>query len=182
MSIWGDIAGIGTAIGGFALAPFTGGASIPAGLSAAGAIISGSAVSDAAKKQADATTQALNLQKSMYDTTRSDLAPYSQLGAASLGNLRQLTGLPAAAPAAAPAMASTGAPTAPGQRPAPPNTPIEGTAVPRAQTASGFVTMQAPDGTTNQVDPAHVDYYTRLGAQIVPNASSYAPQQQAVSR
>ncbi len=177
MGIWSDIAGIGVGIGGFLAAPFTGGASIPAGLAAGGALISAGAVGDAAQKQADATTQALNLQKTMYDTTRSDLAPYSSLGAASLGNLRQLTGLPAAAPAtAAPPMASIGAPTAVGQRPAPPNTPIVGTAVPRAQTSSGFVTMQAPDGTINQVDPAHVGYYQNLGAQILPNASSYAPQ------
>ncbi len=147
---------------------------IAAGIGAGANIYS---ANKAAGAQQAATDQSLALQKTMYDTTRADLAPYSSLGAASLGNLRQLTGLPAAAPAtAAPPMASTGAPTAVGQRPAPPNTPIAGTAVPRAQTSSGFVTMQAPDGTTNQVDPAHVGYYQNLGAQIVPNASSYAPQ------
>ena len=173
MSLWSTIAGIGAGIGGFAAAPFTGGASIPAGLALGGALISSGAVSDAAQKQADATSQALALQKTMYDTTRGDLAPYAQTGVGALGNLRQLADVTLPATATAPSgMASTGAPNAVGQRPAPPNTPIVGTAVPR----SGFVTMIGPDGSPNQVDPAHVPYYTNLGAQVV-NASGYSSPQ-----
>lgn len=34
------------------------------------------------------------------------------------------------------------------------------------------VMMRAPDGTTQSVDPAHVDHYTGLGAQVI-NGSSY---------
>lgn len=181
MGLWGDIAGGLTAVGGFVAAPFTGGASIPAGLSAAGAIIGGSAVSDAAKKQADATTQALNLQQQMYNTTRSDLAPYSQTGTAALGNLRQLVGLPTVA-----GMTQGTPGGAPGQvnftTPQPASTTPQGvplvqqpnwTFAPQTQnpvqmqTNSGYVTMKAPNGEMQQVDPAHVPFYQQKGATVL---------------
>jgi len=188
MGLWSDIAGIGAGIGGFLAAPLTGGASIPIGLSAAGSIISSGAVRDAAQKQADATTQALNLQKSMYDTTRADLSPYSQTGVAALGNLRALTGLPTniaptpsnPPPGGIPASAVPGG--APGQmqvgtvqNPGAPLTTPQGAPVPlqsaqspvQMQTNSGYVTMKAPDGTTQQVDAAHVPFYQQKGAVIV---------------
>lgn len=179
MSIWGDIAGGLTAVGGFVAAPFTGGASIPAGLSAAGAIIGASSVNDAASKQADATKQALDLQKSMYDTTRADLSPYSQTGVAALGNLRQLVGLPAmqAQPPAGGGQMQVGTP----QHPASPLTTPQGqvlmqqpngTFAPsqspaQMQTNSGYVTMKAPNGETGQVDAQHVPFYLQKGAQVI---------------
>lgn len=193
MSIWSDIAGIGAGIAGFAAAPFTGGASIPAGLSAAGALISSGAVSDAASKQATATTQALNLQQQMYNTTRSDLSPYAQTGTAALGNLRQLTGLPATiAPTPSnPPPGGIPASSMPGgalgqmqvgtpQNPGAPLTTPQGAPVPlrsangqspaQMQTSSGYVTMRAPDGTTQQVDAAHVPFYQQKGATVITNA------------
>ncbi len=41
-----------------------------------------------------------------------------------------------------------------------------------SQMAPQRVMMRAPDGTTQSVDPAHVDHYTGLGAQVI-NGSSY---------
>jgi hypothetical protein len=177
MGLWGDIAGGLAAVGGFVAAPFTGGLSIPAGLGAAGAIISGSAVSDAAKKQQQATDQALALQGRMYDTTRADLSPYSSIGVGALGNLRTLAGIPQPAPTAGPGAAPLVPPNAP-HATAGPGTPGFGgftgqQAVPRPgvpappQNASGFVTMRAADGSTNQVPAAAVSYYQQKGAQVL---------------
>src|SRR5690242_20251833 len=95
MGLWSDIAGGLAAVGGFVAAPFTGGMSIPAGLSLGGSIIGAGTVGDAASKQQAATEKALALQGRMYDTTRADLAPYSALGAGAVGNLRFLAGIPA---------------------------------------------------------------------------------------
>ena len=186
MGLWSDIAGIGAGIGGFLSAPLTGGASIPIGLSAAGSIISSGAVRDAAQKQADATAQALALQKSMYDTTRADLSPYSQTGVAALGNLRSLVGLPAtiqptpsnpppggipasSVPGGAPGQMQVGSlqnPGAPLRTPQGMPVPLQSNPV-SMQTNSGYVTMRAPDGTTQQVDAAHVPFYQQKGATVL---------------
>jgi hypothetical protein len=149
---------------------------IGAGVSAAAGIYETNKASDTQQK---ATDQSLALQKQMYDTTRSDLAPYASIGTGALGNLRTLAGLPA--------------PSAVGTNPgivpngightAPAGAPSQGTAVPRAgsgslsmagsqspaqmQTSSGYVTMRAPDGSTAQVDQAHVARAVQLGGQVV---------------
>jgi hypothetical protein len=174
MGLWGDIAGGLAAVGGFVAAPFTGGLSIPAGLGAAGAIIGGSAVSDAAKKQQQATNQALALQGRMYDTTRADLSPYSQIGVGALGNLRTLAGIPQPAPVNGASGLPPNAPHAMAGPGTPGFTGYTGQqAVPRpgmptpSQNSSGFVTMRAPDGSTQQVDPAQVSFYQQKGAQVI---------------
>lgn len=50
---------------------------------------------NAAGAQIQAATQANDLQKYMYDTTRNDLAPYRQIGAGALGQMSALMGLDA---------------------------------------------------------------------------------------
>lgn len=137
-----------------------------------GGLIQAHAISSAAAKQQQATEEALALQARMYDTTRSDLMPYNQIGTGALGNLRLLTGLPNPPPASSVPLVP---PTAP-HAGATPSTPGFGSytgqqAVPRpgvpGQTAAGSVLMRAPDGTTQQVDPAHVSFYQQKGAQVV---------------
>lgn len=49
--------------------------------------------------------------------------------------------------------------------------PIQTPTLPSQQSQTP-VLMQAPDGTMQHVDPAHVDHYTGLGAQVI-NGSSY---------
>lgn len=56
------------------------GAAIVGGAGLAGAAISGSAAKSAAQTQADAETQAANVQKSMYDETAARLTPFTQVG------------------------------------------------------------------------------------------------------
>lgn len=62
----------------------TGGAIL--GASAIGAVATSSAANKAAKAQTQAAQQATNTEQQMYDTTRSDLAPYNAAGKASLTN------------------------------------------------------------------------------------------------
>lgn len=173
MGIWADIAGIGAGIAGFAAAPFTGGASIPAGLAAAGSLVGAGlqsdAVSSAAKAQQDAANKALTLQQTMYNTTRSDLSPYASIGNGALMNLRQLAGIPAAASAPA-----SGVPQSIGSfaKTPPAGAPIVGTAVPRGTvspngTDSGYVTLRAPNGSTKAVPMNEVPHWVSLGAQIM---------------
>ena len=58
-----------------------------------GANASAKGAENAAGAQIQAATQANDLQKYMYDTTRADLAPYRQIGAGALGQMAGLMGL-----------------------------------------------------------------------------------------
>ncbi len=163
------------------------GLAIAGAATAAGAGINALAVNSAANKQAAGTTQALNLQQQMYQQTRQDLSPYASIGTSALGNLRQLTGLPAA-PTSTPGpnagQVNYSTPQAPLTTPqgqtlmqqpngsfAPqgsPNAVQPGIQSPaQMQTGSGYVMMKAPDGTTQQVDAAHVPFYQQKGAQVI---------------
>ena len=157
------------------------GLAISAGAGLAGAAISSHSVSSAADKQAAATSQALNLQQQMYQQTRQDLSPYASIGTSALGNLRQLTGMPAAAPTPQgtpgpnPGQVNFSSPQAPLTTPQGGIVPLQQSNGP--QNSSSFVMMRAPDGSMNQVDPAHVGYYQQLGAQVVQNGSGFSQPQ-----
>lgn len=170
-------------------------AGVAAGSSVASSKIQSNAAKDAAEKQQDATNQAFGLQQQVYRNTQQSLAPYSDLGTGALGNLRQLAGVPnpmtgsgspnavsAARSAAAVAPSSytynpaSGITTYNGFNPqtgqitgTPPKITIGPGGVPvlSPTTQSGYVTMRAPDGSMQQVDPQHVDFYRQKGAQVV---------------
>lgn len=59
------------------------------------------AAQQAAQTQADATKYASDIQKQMYDQTRTDLSPYTQAGTSALNSLLGLTGLNGGDPSAA---------------------------------------------------------------------------------
>lgn len=172
--------GVGIAIAGAAAAGATAYAAHKAG--------------EAAQGQQQAANQSLDLQKQIYNETTQRLSPYADLGVGALGNLRQLAGVPnpmtgsgkptATAPPGSPSALApnaysynpqTGVSTYNGYNPQ--TGQITGTPPvsydPRTgqttvnPTASGYVTMRAPDGSTQQVDPGHVDYYRQKGAQVV---------------
>ena len=76
--------------------PFATAALIGGGIAAAGslgsALIGSGAASDAAKQQAYAQQQALDLQKQVFGTTQANIAPYTAYGENALQNLQQLLG------------------------------------------------------------------------------------------
>lgn len=157
---------------------------ITAGIGAGTSLYENSKAAGAAQ---DATDKSLALQKQMYDTTRADLSPYSQTGVAALGNLRQLTGLPAniaptpsnpppggipvsSTPGGAPGQMQVGTPQNPGPSLRTPQgglPPMQGQSPAQMQTSSGYVTMRSPTGETQQVDAAHVPFYQQKGATVI---------------
>jgi len=64
-----------------------------AGASILGSVLGSSAAGDAADAQSAAAANSLKLQKEMYDQTRTDLAPYRDLGNAGWTKLAELMGL-----------------------------------------------------------------------------------------
>ncbi len=162
-----------------------------AGSSIAGAKMASGATKDAAKTQAASADKALAIQKQMYDQTRTDEAPYRQLGAGAVGLLGQGLGLPAQQQTWAPAPATAAQPAAPAAAsgggflgglghalgaltpPGLPHLPGTGGGSPQpgqAQTASGYVQMKSPTGQVKPVASGDVAHYQQLGAQIVGNA------------
>lgn len=92
------------------------------------------------------------------------------------GNLASL-GIPPAANAAGAVNQQIQQPQAPMMTPTPLATSVPMTLAnlglggqslqpPAQQNSSGFVSMIAPDGSVSQVDPAHIDHYTALGARM----------------
>lgn len=63
-----------------------GGAAVVGGIG--GAMISSHAAGDAAQKQSDAANYATDVQKQMYDQTRTDQQPWRQAGASALGQMQ----------------------------------------------------------------------------------------------
>lgn len=64
-----------------------------AGASVVSGVLGADAAEDAANISANATDRSTALQREMYQTTRSDLAPYRDAGSAGLARLMYLTGL-----------------------------------------------------------------------------------------
>lgn len=60
----------------------------------AGGYLSGNAAKDAAGQQSESAWNALQENKRQYDQTRTDMAPYRDIGSASLGQLGSKMGLP----------------------------------------------------------------------------------------
>lgn len=145
---------------------------IAKGIDAAGNVISGVLANKAAQKAADqqlkANAEALALQKQIYEQTRADFAPYRESGAAAMGTLSSLMGLPGGG----------GGSTAP-------NAPLQAAGM---TTGSGLTTRQPGDpeigvhpGQAPPVD-APTPYRPQVGGVAVSTpveqrtASSMAPQ------
>ncbi len=73
--------------------PVFGPAALIAGAGIGGAVISSGAAKSAAQTQSEAATNAANIQQNMFNTVRSDLAPYRNAGTAALPSYLQLLGL-----------------------------------------------------------------------------------------
>jgi len=76
---------------------------VAAGIGAVGSIasaaIGGSAAKSAAKTQKEAAEEAMGISKQMYDTTRTDLMPYQQVGQGAMAGYQNLLGTGPAGPA-----------------------------------------------------------------------------------
>lgn len=119
---------------------------------------------EAARIQQEAADRALAEQKRIYEQSRSDSAPYRQMGITSLNRLYEGLGLtpaqlPPDMPSApqTPASAPTQAPSAP-----PPTAPTQ--APTNLNALAQPVTMKTPDGRTLQIPPEHVAEATQRGA------------------
>lgn len=77
-------------------------AAISAGTSLVGGLMSSNAAEDAAQTQADAANKAAQIQNNQFNTVRSDLAPYRNLGTAAINPLLQAMGFNAPAASSAP--------------------------------------------------------------------------------
>lgn len=165
------------------------------------------AAQQAARQQTQAGTQALDLQRQIWQQSQANLQPWVARGTQAVNTLGSLMGL-GAAPAGGGATGTgqvdftggqfTGGQTFPARQieyldtagevqdarraqrlhaalgseaPYGAQTPYdEGIDYRRAQTQSGYVTMQAPDGSTSSVPSGYVNHYTNLGARIVGGA------------
>jgi hypothetical protein len=182
---------------------------IPSIISAVGsvgsALIGSSASKTAAKTQTDASDKALALQKEMYNTTRSDLSPWTNAGGQAVTALSSLMGLPSGSVGGGssgniqtvlgqPLSGQASSRTNPGPNAdytgqkavsrydLAPGTVESGGTMPlasvagsrsnpqtiaQAQTASGYVTMRAPNGETQAVPSSTVNLWKSRGAVVV---------------
>lgn len=148
---------------------------IMGGLAAAGAIggaaISSSASKSAAETQAQSGANALNVQKQMYDQTRSDLQPWVTQGSQAVGTLGALMGMGGTVngqPVGG--QTPSGGTTTLGQFSAPNQTPQQMGLVNPAQQNGGedrMVTLQAPDGSTRQFPMSQAQRFISAGARLV---------------
>ena len=153
---WGSwLAGAGAIAGGIIAAPFTGGLSIPAGISAGGSIIGAGIASDAsknaAKTQVAATDKALALQQ-----------PYMNAGANAVNRLDTLMAGPGGAISklSAPVQAAQPQPVVSLQRP--------GVQVTQTGHNSGrMISMRAPDGSVKAVPASEAAHWQQMGAQVI---------------
>jgi len=152
---WGSwLAGAGAIAGGIIAAPFTGGLSIPAGISAAGNIIGAGVASDAsknaAKTQVAATDKALTLQQ-----------PYMNAGANAVNRLNGLLGGPAT-------LSTLGSPA--GQASGGPMPPVAPQAVQPMQmghNSGRMISMRAPNGSVKAVPASEAAHWQQMGATVI---------------
>ncbi len=167
------------------------GAGLSAAGSAYAAKKQGDAADNATEAQTEAADKALAAEKEMFDLGRSDLAPYRNVGQFSMGQLGHLTGMPPDFGTQAVTDATDGVRRAiPRPQPIDQSQPIQRwpsaeqqptsitnraqMATPQAQalrdlggtqqTASGYVRMRAPDGSTKDISPDQVGFYEARGA------------------
>jgi membrane protease subunit (stomatin/prohibitin family) len=147
---------------------------IRTGANLAGNYLQSRQVDKAVQAQVDAANKALDLQSNIYQQQRSDLAPYRNVGSASIGELSRLMGLPAGSDTTTPYFQQQ----AQGQQQAaqqqqqtdnrqPPATPTQ--AAPRGTVASlgdGFVNMVSPDGRPARVPQAQVQSALAAGGRM----------------
>jgi hypothetical protein len=115
------------------------------------------------EKQRDAAAIALEGQR--YQNYSTNIAPYLANGNSAGARMAGLLGLPAPPP-----VTTSSAPpytaTSPTTTQSPPTLPSPATPA-SAPAPGGMVTMKAPDGTTQAVNPADVQHYVSLGATVV---------------
>jgi hypothetical protein len=126
----------------------------------AGAGIAAYTANKASNQQAAAAQAALDFAKQQWQTTQQNLSPYMSLGSGATNNLRFLAGIPNA-----PALAPAGTTFPQVGHVAPPGTPTQGMAVPRAGNA--MVTIQAPTGERRQVPANQSSYYVSKGGRVI---------------
>ncbi len=163
-SWWKDLLGIGTK----AQAART-------AANLAGNYLQSRQVDKAVQAQVDAANKALDLQSNVYQQQRADLAPYRNVGSASIGELSRLMGLPAGSDTTTPyfqqqaqAQQATAQQNQQAQNRQPPAAPSQ--AVPRGGTISGlgdgFVNMVSPDGRPARVPQAQVNAALQAGGRM----------------
>jgi hypothetical protein len=167
-------------IGGYAAAPFTGGASIPVGEAIAQGISSHKAAGKAEEQLQGANQQAVDL----YGQALGPFVQQGQQASNTLGGLMGFAPAPAGAPGGLASMgrSTTGAtmyPNGTTGRIRPPDAPVTGQAQARpgslgqmaipSQTASSYrtVRMMAPDGSQEDVPEAEAAIFERAGARRV---------------
>ncbi len=126
------------------------------------------------EKQRDAA--AIALEGSRYANYSGNIAPYLATGNSANTRMSSLLGLPASPTTTAPSISyqPSATSTAAGAKISAPTAAVTtGSPLPRATngdtSAAGgaLVTMQAPDGSTKQVDPSQVAHFQSMGAQVV---------------
>lgn len=156
-----------------------------------GAKKSSDAAKDAAKLQADSAREALAFQKQMWGDTQRNQAPWLQAGTGAINTMTNLMGVPMMGPGTTPHSPATPMPLASigGARPMSPGAvplgmamprpmPLASMAAPRAVGAgmtpaaaatgqSSYITLQAPDGTQQQVPEAMAAAFEARGARRV---------------
>ncbi len=144
------------------------------GIGALGNYLQSRQVDKAVQAQVDAANKALDLQSNIYQQQRSDLAPYRNVGSASIGELSRLMGLPAGSDTTTPyfqqqaaSQQATAQQNQQTQNRAPAAAPTQ--AVPRGTVASlgdGFVNMVSPDGRPARVPQAQVQSALAAGGRM----------------
>ena len=185
----GVAAGVG---GGLAMDPITkllvGGSTIS---NYFGARNAAKAAKDAAKMQAEAADKALAFQRTMWEDTQRNQAPWLQAGTGAINTLANLGGIPMMAPGTAPSALIAPQPTGGGSLPplAPGVTrgpmpisqavssplaapqaprPVGSSATPAAMGGqSSYVMLQAPDGTQQRVPEQFASAFEAKGARRV---------------
>ena len=147
---------------------------IRTGANLAGNYLQSRQVDKAVQAQVDAANKALDLQSNIYQQQRSDLAPYRNVGSASIGELSRLMGLPAGSDTTTPyfqqqaaSQQATAQQNQQTQNRAPAAAPTP--AVPRGTVASlgdGFVNMVSPDGRPARVPQAQVQSALAAGGRM----------------
>ncbi len=156
---WGSwLAGAGAVVGGIVAAPFTGGLSIPAGISAGASLIGAGMASDAsknaAKTQVAATDKAIGLQQ-----------PYMNAGTNAVNRLDSLMGGSGALSAMGSGqgspqpMSSMAMPA----NPAAPPTPWGQT----GHNSGRMISMRAPDGSVKAVPASEAAHWQQKGATVI---------------
>lgn len=164
------------------------GAAIAGGAQVASSVIGSNAAHDAANVQAASGNKALDLQKSIYDTQQSNLAPYRAIGGVGLAGLTSLAGHP---PQMAPGgngwVGLNSLTMPPGSGPgdgarmpgamggAPSGAPAGGMGL-ASMGGEPMVMMRSPDGSVTKAVPAsQVDHYKQMGGQLVSNGGGALP-------